>query len=278
MEPALADRPRLKYFADYIERELGIVYEESNYYQLQRRIEEIARMLGLRGAEDLYARAHPRVDSELRELLLDVATNNETSFFRDPNTFRALEEAIVPALASELEGRPLRIWSAAASTGQEAYSIALTLEQMRSRDPLAPDYRIVGTDISERVLKRAQEGVYTQLEVQRGLPTRTLLQAFEKVGAASWAIRPDFRRAVEFRKLNLLSAWPGLPVFDLAFLRNVLIYLSPANRADIVRRVHDQLAPGGVLVLGGTESLLGIPHAFSQETLGGVVVYRKRTG
>lgn len=274
MLPVTPSSVQLKAFAEIIEAEVGILYAETNYFQLQRRVEEIATQLGLHAPDELFQKV--RTDRTARELLLDLATNNETSFFRDPNTFRALEERLVPALrATHPEKRVLRFWSAAASTGQEAYSIALTMDAMRAKDPAVPDYTILASDISERVLKRAAAGEYTQLEVQRGLPARTLIQAFEKKGETHWVLKPEFRRKVGFQRLNLLSLWPGLPRFDVVFLRNVLIYQSAANKAAIVKRVQEQIAPGGYLVLGGSESLLGVPHELVGESVAGAHVYRK---
>lgn len=266
----------LKFFADFIESELGIVYAEANYFQLERRLQDIATLLGYSGPLELYEKAQPRPTGQARDLVLDVATNNETSFFRDPNTFRALEETIVPTMRKEFpERRSLRFWSAAASTGQEAYSIVMTLEAMRAKDPASPDYSILATDISERVLKRAAAGVYSQLEAQRGLSARHLVQFFEKQGDSSWAVRPELKRKLQFRPLNLLGDWSGVPSQDIVFCRNVLIYQSPANKAKVVQRIFERLVPGGYLVLGGTESLLGIEHKFETRSANGAYFYRK---
>lgn len=213
----------------------------------------------------------------VRDLLLDVATNNETSFFRDPGTFAALETFLVPSVrTTRARTRPLHIWSAAASSGQEAYSIVMTLEAIRARDPTMPDYRLVATDISDRILARARAGAYSHLEVQRGLPARQLIQSFDKDGdGRGWTIKKPIRDRVEFRKLNLLGAWTGLPEFDLVFLRNVLIYQSPASKERIVQRTFDHMASGGYLVLGSSESLLGVTHGFQMENIAGVHLYRK---
>lgn len=258
-----ASPSKLKFFADFIEAELGIVYSESNFFQLERRLQEIAGQFGHASVDELYETVQPRITGPVKELLLDIATNNETSFFRDPNTFQALEQAIVPQIRTEFpERRALRIWSAAASTGQEAYSIVMTLEQMRTKDPGMPDYTILGTDVSERVLKRASEGAYSQLEVQRGLGARQLVSFFEKRPDGLWQIKLEHKRKVQFRHNNLLGAWTGLPKFDIIFCRNVLIYQSLENKAKVVRKLHDHLTPGGILILGGTESLLGFSHEF----------------
>lgn len=267
----------LRYFSEYIEAEVGIVYDETNWFQLERRLQQIAQQLGYSGTDELYEKARPRVQPTMRDLLLDVATNNETSFFRDPNTFRALEEHIVPQIRkANPERRSLRIWSAASSTGQEAYSVMMTLEKMRAADPTMPDYHILASDISERVLKRAAEAHYTQLEVQRGLPARQMIQFFERKGEATWAVKPEYKRKIEFRPLNLLGLWSNLPRFDIIFCRNVLIYQSLQNKAKVVRRMQEALVPGGYLVLGGAESLLGVSHELSAELACGGHFYRRK--
>lgn len=272
------DPAKLRFFADFIEAKLGIVYAEANHFQLERRLQEIATLLGARGPDELYERAKGGIDGAFQDLLLDVATNNETSFFRDASMFRALEDVVVPSLLKDHPPRSsLRIWSAAASTGQEAYSVAMTLERMRAAGTLPVPYSLLATDFSERVLKQAAEGVYSQLEVQRGLPARNLVQCFVKQGDARWAIKPEYKAHVSFRKLNLLGDWPGIPTFDLVLCRNVLIYQSPANKSKVVRRIHDRLAPGGILILGATESLIGAPERalFREEHAGGAFFYRK---
>lgn len=256
-----ADAVKLRFFASYIEEKSGIVYGQSNHFQLVRRLEEIAVQRGLRGVEELYDQAKRDMDGTLRDMLLDVATNNETSFFRDAGMFKALEEVVFPSVLAKITiPRALRIWSAAASTGQEAYSVAMTLEQMRSKGVAVPEFSILGTDISERVLARGKEGAYSQLEVQRGLPARMLVKHFDKTNEGRWIVKPDLRRRVRFEHLNLLGEWRSLPKFDVIFCRNVLIYQSVANKSKVIRRLYEHLLPGGVLILGATETMLGLPE------------------
>lgn len=274
------DPAHLRFFAEFIESRAGIVYSESNFYQLERRLEEIATHFGLADPGELYRRAVGGIHGPFHDLLLDVATNNETSFFRDSGVFRALEETILPTVFRTVGGRrPIRVWSAAASTGQEAYSLAMTLESMRARGVSVPEYSILGTDISERVLKRASEGAYSQLEAQRGLGARQLIQFFDKRGESTWAVKESLRRRVRFAPLNLLGPWSGLPPFDLVLCRNVLIYQSIANKARVLRKIHDQLAPGGILVLGATETMLGLDERslFADERVPGAFFFRKPT-
>ena len=166
----------LKFFADFIESELGIVYVEANYYQLEHRLKNIATQLGFADLMELHRAARPGITGQMRSLLLDIATNNETSFFRDNAIFKALSEAIVPELIKSGTKTSLQLWSAASSAGQEVYSIAMEIDQARLSNPTIPALRIFASDVSETILKRAEAGSYSQLEVQRGLAARLMLQ------------------------------------------------------------------------------------------------------
>lgn len=264
----------LKFFADYIEQQIGIVYSESNYFQLEHRLSDIITLLGFKDMDELWKKAQTGIHGQFRDLLLDVATNNETSFFRDPSIFQALTQNLIPDLG--LGKNSVKIWSAAGSSGQEAYSIAMSLEQAKLASAQFPDYQIQVSDISERILKRSEEGVYSQLEVQRGLPARLLIEYFEKVGEASWRVKPRLRERMSFRKLNLLEPFPtGLGPFDIIFCRNVLIYQSVENKVQVLERLYQKLNPGGFLVLGAAETLLGLSKSFKQVQFGTAVAYKK---
>lgn len=270
------DALQLRYFADYIESNAGIVYSESNQYQLVRRLQEIATQVGTT-VPDLYQRLRKGLDPAFRDMLLDVATNNETSFFRDPTVFASLEAGVVPELAKAANGRPLRIWSAAASTGQEAYSLVMMLEGMRARGAFTGEYTILGTDLSERVLKKARSATYSHLEVQRGLSARQLVQHFAKTPDGHWALKPELAKRVRFQTLNLLADWPVMPTFDLILCRNILIYFNVANKGRILKKVHAQMAPHARLVLGATETMLGLPERalFEDERVGSAYAFKR---
>src|SRR3954468_8256204 len=173
-------------------------------------------------------------------------TTNETSFFRDGSPFEALREDVIPDLVQKRAAtRTLRIWSAAASTGQEAYTIAMTLRE-HFDELLSWDVSILGSDISTDVLEKAREGRYAQIEVNRGLPEPLLLKYFDRAETA-WSVKQELRQGIEFRPLNLMNAWPNLPCMDVVFLRNVLIYFDADTKRDVLTRVRNAMAPDGYL-------------------------------
>lgn len=269
----------LKFFADFIQRELGIVYQEANYYQLETRLEEVARQSNLNSAEELYREAKLRISPQLRQRLLDIATNNETSFFRDPSAFKAIEDVVVKEFVTRSPRAPLRIWSAACSYGQEPYSLAMLLEPYLSSLPLG--YQITATDIAERVLAAAERGLFTDLQVQRGLPPHLLARHFIKSkpedSSYDWQIRPELKQKIVFRKLNLLDNFAAVGPFDLILCRNVLIYQSVERKREIIAKLRDRLNPQGFLILGAAESMLGISDDFELVRAEKATIYRSRS-
>jgi chemotaxis protein methyltransferase CheR len=188
-------------------------------------------------------------------------TTNESFFFRDKIPFDHFRDTIIPALVAAREReRRIRIWCAAASTGQEPYSLAICLKDMK--DKLA-GWRIdiIGTDLSTEVLERAKAGVYSQFEVQRGLPIQMLVKHFAQVGEL-WQIAADIRAMVQYRQLNLLADFSQLGAFDLVFCRNVLIYFDQETKVGVLNRVARATAPDGYLVLGAAETVVGLTDAF----------------
>ena len=263
----------LAFFARYIHAELGLVYAEHNYFQLQNRLEELAGRLGLAGTEALYSQAREGISGDFRQLLLDLATNNETSFFRDPQVFASIEAAVLRPAARE--GRPLKIWSAASSSGQEALSLAILVQELRLKEGAAPEVRILGTDVSERMLRQAKAALYSELEVQRGLSSRLLSAYFRPTGKSEWAALPELTRTIEYRRLNLKEPFSFPEPFDLVLCRNILIYQDAADRKAILARISACLAPGGFLVLGAGESLIGISDDFEATAIAGAIIYQK---
>lgn len=269
----------LKFFAKYIEQELGIVYAEHNYFQLQNRLEDIAKLVGAPSIEALYEQSKNEISGPFKQLLLDVATNNETSFFRDPKVFRAIESVVLKSASEFLHpGEKLRIWSAAASTGQEALSMAIMIKEFNAKEKTNIQFSILGTDISERALAKCNSRTYSQLEVQRGLPAPYMIKYFKKDDQDRWLASPDLSSLMEFKKLNLKSAFHFREKFHLILCRNVLIYQSVESKMEILGRMEQVLAPGGFLVLGAGESLMGLSPAFEQRTIDGALVYQKRDG
>lgn len=267
----------LLFFAKFIESELGVVYADHNYFQLQNRLEEIAKLMGKAGLKELYEQGQQGITGQFRQLLLDVATNNETSFFRDPKVFNAIEMTVLPAfIAANKEKRPFRIWSAASSTGQEALSVAILLSERNSREESKLAFSILGSDVSDRVLQKAKSAQYSRLEVQRGLSNHLLMKYFEKDERDNWTAFQELRQHIVFKKLNLKEPFFFPEKFDLILCRNVLIYQSVEGKKEILKRVTETLAPGGFLILGSGESLLGLSDAFEHTNSEHAVIYRRK--
>lgn len=276
LDMALASS-QLRFFADYIQKELGIIYSDHNFFQLEKRLVEISKNLGLPNEEALFAKAQEGIHGSLKQLLLDVATNNETSFFRDPKAFHAIEKRIIPAIrSSNPDLKVIRIWSAASSFGQEPYSLAILLSEMAAKDPRMPRFEIVATDVSDNALARAKAAKYSQLEAQRGLPAPLLVKYFTKSNDDYWTLKPELRVSVQFRKQNLLDSFAALGDFELILCRNVLIYQRDEKKAEIVRNIARRLTRGGFLLLGAAESLLGISVEFEQVCGEGAIYFQKK--
>lgn len=269
----------IAFFAKFIFDELGIVYAPVNHYQLESRLQEAAKQFGFASVDELHAKSRVGMDLALKLLLLDLATNNETLFFRDPAVFQAIDDVVLKALGADtVRKRPFRVWSAACSTGQETYSLSMLLNGALGRVP-GGSFEIVATDISERVLRQAEAGVYTQLQVQRGLPAALLVKHFQQVASgesvATFRVKDELRRGLSFRKLNLKDSFAGMGRFDLILCRNVMIYQSPEGKKDIVARLYDCLEPNGYLILGAAESLIGINSDFEMVRTEKATIYRR---
>jgi chemotaxis protein methyltransferase CheR len=266
----------LKFFASYIESQLGIVYVEANYFQLEHRLKDISTQLGFEDVDSLYKEAQSGIKGTMKNLLLDLATNNETSFFRDGGVFKTLSDLIIPSLCANPSGKNLRIWSAASSSGQEAYSIAMELSELRRGNSNMPPTEMLVSDVSETILKRAQGGLYSQLEVQRGLPAKLMVQYFDKEENDYWRVKPELQKGMNFKKINLLEDWGMIGPFDIVFVRNVLIYQNVENKKKVIQNMFDKIVPGGFLVLGAAESLFGISDKFEQISHDKVIVFKRK--
>ncbi len=266
----------IAYFAKFIFDELGIVYAPVNHYQLESRLQEAAKLSGCATVDELHAKVRLAMTPAVKLMLLDLSTNNETLFFRDPAVFQAIDTLVLKA--DPARRQPFRVWSAACSTGQETYSLSMLLNGASQRLP-GGRFEMVATDVSERVLKIAEAGVYNQLQVQRGLPAAMLVKHCQQVAggeaATLWRVKDDLRKGVAFRKLNLKDSFSAMGRFDLILCRNVMIYQSPEGKKDIVSRLRDCLEPGGFLVLGAAESLIGISDDFEMVRTEKATIYRK---
>ena len=238
----------------------GLDLSADKQYLVESRLLPIARKLGLPGIGELTQKIRAGAEDLARQVV-EAMTTNETFFFRDKIPFDHLRETILPTLLRERASRrSLRIWSAACSTGQEPYSIAMCLKEY-GVDLTSWRVEIVATDLSQGVLEKSKAGIFSQCEVQRGLPIHSLVRHFTKEGD-NFVVKPALRERIRFRQANLLDAPPGQGAFDIVFCRNVLIYFDPATKTEVLRNLKCALADDGVLFLGGAETVVGLSDDF----------------
>ena len=250
----------------------GLILTEEKQYLLECRLMPLARESGLESLSDLVQALRRQTDDQLVVKVTEAMTINESLFFRDKSPFENFTQLMLPALAaSRAPMKKLRIWCAAASTGQEPYSLAITIKENGAKIP-GWDVELIGTDLSSEVLEKARAGLYSQFEVQRGLPIQMLVKYFAQVGSM-WQIDAGVRAMVDYRQLNLLESFQHLGTFDIIFCRNVLIYFDAETKKDIFERMARQLQPDGYLVLGAAETVIGhSAHFTPAEGVRGVYV------
>ena len=239
----------------------GLVLTADQRYLVEARLLPVARRSGLRNLAGLVAKLKDPDAEPLVVAVVEAMTTNESFFFRDKIPFDQFRDTVMPALiVARAASRRIRIWCAAAATGQEPYTLAICIKEMASR---LRGWRveILATDLSTEVLERAKRGIYSQFEVQRGLPALTLIRYFSQVGEA-WQLTPEIRRMVEFMPLNLLHDFSDLGTFDVVFCRNVLIYFDHATKVDVLERIAGVTASDGFLALGGAETTVGLTDRF----------------
>jgi chemotaxis protein methyltransferase CheR len=265
------------YISHVVRTRSAIVLEPGKEYLVEARLAPLVRELGLESIGALVAKLRQPAAGPLAERVTEAMTTNETSFFRDVAPFQALRTGIIPALVKARErDRRLRIWCAASSSGQEPYSIAMTIAD--AFPDLGPwDVQIMATDLSSAMVERGRAGLYKALEVNRGLPAPMLVKYFTKVGI-DYRLKPEIRSMVEFSELNLIGAWPALPTFDIVFLRNVLIYFDVETKRTIIGRVKRLLAPDGFFFLGAAETTTNIDDGFERVPVERAGCYRRTTG
>ncbi len=249
-----------EFVSQLLRKRAGIVLTGDKMYLLESRLAPLARKEGLPSIDDLIHVVRARRDERLINQVVDVMTTNETFFFRDKTPFEHVKDAIFPVLAQARRGSRIRIWCAACSTGQEPYSIAMMLDQNPALTGGVP-VEIVATDISDRCLERARQGLFTQFEVQRGLPIQMLMHYFTQQDD-HWRISERLRQMVSFRKLNLMEPAYNLGRFDVVFCRNVLIYFDAPTKTDVLNRIADTMNPGGFMLVGAAETVAGMTQAF----------------
>jgi chemotaxis protein methyltransferase CheR len=261
---------------ELVRRESAIVLQPGKEYLVEARLLPIARQMGLPDVGKLVetVRLRPDVDSTRR--IVEALTTNETSWFRDGDPFTALTSTVLPELlASRGPADRLQIWSAACSSGQEPYTIAMLLEDALPN--AASRVSITATDLSREMVERTKSGRFSQLEVNRGLPAPMLVRHFTRAGS-EWEVAPALRRMVTASELNLAAPLPRMGPFDVVYLRNVLIYFDLPTKQTILRRVRELMRPDGWLFLGAAETTLGVDDSWERVVLGRSSAYRPLKG
>lgn len=254
------NHPDYAHFATLVKARAGIDLGAQKDYLIDARLQSLATAEGHADVAALLGAIRVQAAPRVVDAALDAMTTNETLFFRDAKPFEQLAEALIERAAPR-RGAQIRIWSAACSTGQEPYSIAMTAAETAPRLGGAT-VSILATDISERCLAYGREGVYTAFEAQRGLSPERLERHFEPAGGGAWRVREPLRQAIRWQKVNLLERVQLLGRFDIVLCRNVLIYFDPATKSAVLERIAAQMAPDGVLLLGGSETTAGLSARF----------------
>ncbi len=249
------------FVVNLLKKRSGLDLGKDKTYLIESRLNPIVRKHDLEDLSALILNLKMRPTEDLLREVTDAMTTNESFFFRDKKPFDLFKDIMLPSLLkARASSKRIRIWCAAASTGQEPYSLAIMLKEM-SAQLAGWKFEIMGTDITEDVLEKARKGVYSQFEVQRGLPIQLLVKYFSKAGEA-WEIKPEIKQMVQYRNFNLLDPFARLGKFDIIFCRNVLIYFDQPTKIDIFNRMEDVISTDGFLVLGAAESVFGLTDAF----------------
>lgn len=264
-------------FRDFLEQQCGIVLGDNKQYLVKSRLAPLMQRFGLATLSELVNKTLSPFERQLRSAVIDAMTTNETLWFRDTYPYELLKKQIFPEL--EKTCRTVKIWSAASSSGQEPYSIAMTaLEYQQSRPgAFSLGVHIMGTDISNTMLEHCQRAEYDGLALSRGLSPERRSKFFEDSGKGMMRVKDNVRKNVSFRHLNLLDSYTLLGKFDIIFCRNVLIYFSADVKAKIIRQFAQSLNPRGYLFLGASESLSSINADFEMIRCNPGIIYRKKT-
>ena len=251
------------FLTQFLKDESGLIITEEKSYLVESRLVPVARKRGLADLDDLVVALRNKQDADLNNTVVEAMTTNESFFFRDIKPFESLKNTVLPQIVPArraANAKKIRIWSAACSSGQEPYTIAMMLKE----DPAilqGLDVEIIGTDLSGEILEKAREGIYTQFEAQRGLPIQFLMKYFTQVGE-HWQINEDIRSRVQLHQANLLQDLSRFGKFDAVFCRNVLIYFEAPTKADVLGRIRSMMADDGYLFLGAAETVVGVSDSF----------------
>ena len=249
------------FYRDFLYKESGLVVTPEKAYLLESRLSPVVKKMGLTGFDDLTAKVRAN-DLTARHNVIEAMTINETFFFRDTHPFDRFRDVILPKLLEKKpRGSTIRIWSAACSSGQEPYSLAMILKENAAKFA-GYNFEIIATDLSEDILETARNAKYTQFEVQRGMPITLLVKYFRQDGN-DWFLKDEIKSMVRFEKFNLLDPMTKFGALDVVFCRNVLIYFDPETKKKVFSALHGRIEKHGFLVLGGAETVVGITDDFS---------------
>lgn len=239
----------------------AIVLEPGKEYLVEARLQPLAQKEGLSTIQELVVKMRQDKSNGLQQKVVDAMTTNETSFFRDIHPFETFKKIIVPdIMAKRATTREFNIWCGASSSGQEPYTLAMVL---RENFPALATWKItfIATDISQQMLTRSRNGIYSQLEINRGLPAAYMVKYFQRI-STDWQIKDDLRKMIDFRELNLCQNWPAMPRMDVVFMRNVLIYFDVNTKKTILSKIRQMMRPDGYLFMGAAETTLNLDDNF----------------
>ena len=274
------DQAEFDHFRQFLQEACGIALGDNKQYLVSNRIRRLLEEYQLQTFSDLVRALKQNRHRGLKEQVIDVMTTNETFWFRDIYPFEYLKNQLLPgwmASASKASG-PVRIWSAACSSGQEPYSLSMIVEEYRRQKmgALARPVQIVATDLSSIVLDQARRGEYDRLSVMRGMSDERLKRYFDNPNDRLWRVKPSVRDRIEFRAWNLLDSYSGLGKFDAVFCRNVLIYFNSELKREILEKIHKALKPGGALFLGSSEGLSKMSDLYDMVRCNPGIMYRAK--
>jgi len=265
-------------FRVFLEKACGILLGSNKQYLVSSRLNKLMEQQGIKTLGDLVRKIQAQPRSGLRELVVDAMTTNETLWFRDTYPFEVLKSRVLPEMLKTGAGQRLRIWSAACSSGQEPYSLSMSIDEYERSNPsqAKTGVQIVATELSGAMLAACKAAEYDSLAIARGLSSDRLQRYFDVKAPGRWAVKPAIRSRVEFRVQNLLDSYAALGKFDIVFCRNVLIYFSADVKKDILKRIHATLRPGGYLFLGASEALNGLPELYQMVQCSPGIIYKAK--
>jgi len=263
-------------FRTFLEQQCGIVLGDNKQYLVKSRLAPLMAKFNVDSLSELVTRTLSPVERQVRAAVIDAMTTNETLWFRDDYPFKLLQSKLLPDFAKQRA--PVKIWSAASSSGQEAYSIAMSVLEYQQKNPGAfpRGVQIIGTDISNTMLEHCKYGHYDSLALARGLSPERKQKFFEEGDNGMLKVKDEVKKMVSFKPLNLLNSYNLMGRFDIVFCRNVLIYFSPEIKSKIISQIHGTLNPTGYLFLGASESITGLSDDFTMIRCNPGIVYQKK--